>query len=109
MGARRRPAANEPAAMVVGVCQIDVLVHESGSLKDKRSVLKRVIARVHDTFPVAIAEVGGNDLWQRAQLGISAVGNEEAHVNAVLDKVVNFVDGLHLVELLDHRIELLHY
>lgn len=95
--------------MVIGVCQVDVLVHESASLKDKRGVLKRVIARVHHTFPVAIAEVGDNDIWQRAQLGISAVGNQEAHVNAMLDKVVNFVDGLHLVEILDHQIELLHY
>ncbi len=95
--------------MVIGVCQLDVLVHDSDSLKAKRSVLKRVIARVHQTFPVAIAEVGDHDLWQRAQFGISAVGNEEAHVNAVLDKVVNFVDGLHLVEILDHQIELLHY
>lgn len=95
--------------MVVGVCQLDVMVHESDSLKAKRSVLKRVIARVHQTFPVAIAEVGDHDMWQRAKLGISAVGNEEPHVNAVLDKVVNFVDRLHLVEILDHQIELIHY
>ncbi|HEY8368833.1 MAG TPA: DUF503 domain-containing protein [Thermodesulfobacteriota bacterium] len=95
--------------MVVGVCQLDVMVHDSDSLKAKRSVLRRVIARVHQTFPVAIAEVGNHDIWQRATLGVSVVGNEEAHVNAVLDKVVNFVDGLHLVEILDHQIELLHY
>ncbi len=95
--------------MIVGVCQLDVLVHDSRSLKAKRGVLKRVIARVQHTFPVAIAEVGDNDVWQRAQLGVSAVGNEEAYVNALLDKVVNFVEGLHLVEVLDHQIELLHY
>lgn len=88
---------------------MDVMVHDSDSLKAKRSVLRRVIARVHQTFPVAIAEVGHQDMWQRAQLGISAVSNEEAHANAVLDKVVNFVDGLHLVEILDHEIELIHY
>ncbi len=95
--------------MVVGVCQLDVLVHDSASLKAKRGVLKRVIARVHHTFPVAIAEVGDQDIWQRAQLGISAVGNDEAHVNSMIDKIVNFVDGLHLVEILDHQIEFLHY
>lgn len=95
--------------MVVGVCQLDLLVHDSDSLKAKRGVLRRVIARVQHTFPVAIAEVGDNDVWQRAQLGISAVGNEEAHVNSMIDKVVNFVDRLHLVEILDHRTEYLHY
>lgn len=94
--------------MVVGIRRITLLIHGSGSLKGKRQVLKSVIEKVRNRFNVSIAEVGDNDLWQRAEVGVCAVGNDRAHVNSVIDKTLDFIVGLNTAEVLDHGIELIN-
>lgn len=94
--------------MVIGTCKITLLIHDNGSLKGKRQVLKSVIEKVRNRFNVSIAEVGDNDLWQRATVGVCAVGNDRAHVNSVMDKVLDFIVGLHTAEVLDHGMELIN-
>ncbi|MEK7774061.1 MAG: DUF503 domain-containing protein, partial [Deltaproteobacteria bacterium] len=56
--------------MVVGICRISLVIHGNASLKGKRQVLKSIIEKVRNRFNVSIAEVGDNDLWQRAELGV---------------------------------------
>ncbi|MBI2414210.1 MAG: DUF503 domain-containing protein [Deltaproteobacteria bacterium] len=93
--------------MVIGVLRITLLIHESRSLKDKRQVLKSVVEKVKNRFNVSAAEVGGADLWQRAEIGVAVVSNDGAFVNSVMDKVLDFVEGLHLAEVADHDIEII--
>ena len=95
--------------MVVGVLRLELFLPENHSLKGKRSVLRTIKARVQNKFNVSIAECGDNDLWQRATLGVSQVGNEQAHVDSCLREVVTFIDELQLVELGEERVEFLHY
>ena len=95
--------------MVVGISTVTLLLHSSHSLKDKRQVLKSVIEKTKNRFNVSVAEVGGNDVWQRAELGIAAVGNDRAFVNSVLDKVLLFIEGLHLAEVTDSTIEIVNF
>lgn len=94
--------------MVVGICRISLIIHDNQSLKGKRQVLKSIVEKVKNRFNVSVAEVGDNDLWQRAELGVSAVGNDRAFINSVLDKVMNFIENLHLAEVVDHNIELIN-
>lgn len=94
--------------MVVGVCHIDLLIHGNHSLKGKRQILKKVIERVKNRFNVSVAEVGSHDLWQRAEIGLSIVGNDRAFVNSLLDKVLDFIEDLHIVEVSDHEIDLIN-
>lgn len=94
--------------MVVGVCGISLLIHDSQSLKDKRQVIKSLQEKVRNRFNVSVAEVGSNDVWQRAELGVAAVGNDRAFINSVIDKVVNFIEDLHVAEIIDHRIEIIN-
>ena len=77
--------------MVVGVLRLELRLPESHSLKEKRSVLRSVKARVRQKFNVSIAEVAENDLWQRAVLGLAVVGNDRRFVEGALDEVVGFV------------------
>jgi len=93
--------------MVVGICQIDLVIHDNHSLKGKRQVLKTIMEKVKNRFNVSIAEVADNDVWQRSQIGFSVVGNDNRHVNSVLDKALNFIEGLHVAEIIDHRIEIM--
>ena len=95
--------------MFVGICQIDLIIHNSNSLKEKRQILKAIIERVKNRFNVSAAEVGDNDVWQRSQIGLSVVGNDSSHINSMLDKILNFIESLHLAEAIDHRIEIVNY
>ena len=94
--------------MNVGVCKVRLRLPGNQSLKDKRRVVKSIIARVAGKFDVSIAEVDDNDLWQVATLGISYVSNDNRHANEVLSRIVDFiVGGRFEVEVLDYNIEIL--
>jgi uncharacterized protein YlxP (DUF503 family) len=93
--------------MVIGICQLDLWVPENHSLKGKRHVIRKVIDQVRHRFNVAISEVGDNDLWQRAQIGICTVGNDRRHINSSLDKVIDFVEKIRLVEMVHTEMEIL--
>lgn len=92
--------------MVVGVCTIDLHLPGTGSLKDKRRILLSMKERIKKAYNVSIAEVDGNDLWQRAVLGVACVANEGRYVNQVLDGVLNAVRANPSVELVDYHTEL---
>ncbi len=92
--------------MVVGVCQLDLRIPENHSLKGKRHVLQKMTERVRHRFNVAISEVGDNDLWQRAQIGFCTVSNDRRHINSSLDKVIDFIEKMYLVEVIDSKMEI---
>ena len=94
--------------MVVGVGLITFRLHECHSLKEKRRVVKAVIARVRNNFNAAMAEIEDHDIYQRAVIGVALVGNETGVVNAKLDKILNFVEDLGLAEMTDTEMEIIH-
>jgi uncharacterized protein YlxP (DUF503 family) len=93
--------------MIVGICSIELFLPESGSLKDKRQVIKSLKDRIKRRFNVAIAEVDDQDLWQKTVLGVACVGNRKDYINEVLDKVIGAIRGTPSVEIMDYRLELL--
>lgn len=93
--------------MVIGAARVELHVHASHSLKEKRSVIRSIVRRIRNEFNVAVAEVGGQDTWQWAVLGLAAVGHDRQSVRAILERVIDFVDGLHLAEVRDQSVEVL--
>jgi len=79
--------------MVIGILTIELDIPGNNSLKEKRRVIKSLIGRVKSRFNVSIAEVGENDKYRRAELGMSVVSNEKAHANTMLDHVADFIRG----------------
>ncbi len=94
--------------MVVGVLKLSLILAENHSLKGKRGVLKRVQARVSHQFNVSVAECGDQDLWQTALLGFAAVGSSRNIVEATLNKIIEFVDGLGLAQVGDSDTEIFY-
>jgi len=92
--------------MVIGTCKIYLYLNGNRSLKEKRKTLKRILDRSKNSFNVSIAEVGDNDLWQRATLGVAMVSNDVKYVNSTLNKLVNFIDHMHLAEIIDYQLEI---
>ena len=79
--------------MKVGVARVTLRIGESQSLKHKRHVVKSIAARVRERFDVAIAESAHQDLWQLAELGVAYVSNEAGHADAVLARVIAFIEA----------------
>ncbi|MBE9531804.1 MAG: DUF503 domain-containing protein [Proteobacteria bacterium] len=93
--------------MVVGVCKVVLIIHESRSLKDKRRVVKSLLKRVRNTFNVSASEVGEQELLQKAEIAIVTVANDGPFVNSVVDKVLNFIEELQLAEVVDESVEII--
>ena len=95
--------------MVVGVGTIEIWIHDSRSLKDKRGVLKSMIRRTQNTFNVSIAEVGDNDSWQKGRIGFCVVGNDRRFINSKVDKILQFIHDTQLAEVRRTKVEITNY
>ena len=95
--------------MFLGVLQVHLLIHESNSLKAKRKVLKSIMGKVGNKFNVSIAEVGDNDKWSRAQIGLAFVGNNHSFINSSMDKAINYIESMALAEITDHYMEIINF
>jgi uncharacterized protein YlxP (DUF503 family) len=90
--------------MYVGALTLDVLLGDVRSLKQKRSVVRPLIAEVHRKFPgVAVGETGHLDLHRRAEIGVAVVSSTVANATEVLDACERLVAGRPEVELLAAR------
>jgi uncharacterized protein len=89
-------AALRWSTMFVAVCRLEVSIPGAFSLKDKRQVLQSMISRVRNQFPVAIAEIEDQELWNVAVLGMAVVSNQGGHAREVLEKAVRFLENSRL-------------
>lgn len=77
--------------MNAGVLRFTLRLPESGSLKDKRQVVRSLCQRIRNKFHVSVAEVGDNDAWQIATIGVACVTNTHRHCEEMLDEIVSYV------------------
>lgn len=93
--------------MTVGVCQIELEVTDSNSLKDKRQVLRSLLTRLRNKFNVSIAQLDNHDLWRSATLGIAHVSNDSTHTDRVLNRVIDLIEDEPRVLVVGCELELL--
>ncbi|MEU6644875.1 DUF503 domain-containing protein [Saccharomonospora sp. NPDC046836] len=93
--------------MFVGSLELDLLLGDVRSLKQKRSLVRPLLADVRKRFDVAAAEAGHLDLHRRTLVGIAVVAADGEHVRDVLDACERFVAARPEVELLSVRRRLL--
>jgi len=72
----------------VGIARLTVVIGHAHSLKEKRMVLRRVKDRVNERLGIAINEVGSQDTWQRAELGVAVTSADRAKAFDLLDDVI---------------------
>ncbi|MGH2735008.1 MAG: DUF503 domain-containing protein [Actinomycetota bacterium] len=94
--------------MFVAVGRFELFIPASGSLKDKRAVVRSVTQTVAKKFNVSIAEVDHQDLWQRAALGVSCVSDSISHCRRVLQEVEKSIgrSALDGAEIVGREIEI---
>jgi uncharacterized protein YlxP (DUF503 family) len=89
--------------MWVGALQFDLLLGDVHSLKEKRSLVRPLIAEVRRRFELSVAEVDHLDLHRRAGIGVAAVSPDRAHLVDLLDAVEQLVAYRPEIELLSVR------
>lgn len=89
--------------MWIGWIEFDILLGETYSLKQKRSVMRPLVNELRRRFELSAAETGSQDLLRRAQIGIAMVAAERGHVVEVLDAAERLVAAHPELELLSVR------
>jgi uncharacterized protein YlxP (DUF503 family) len=90
----------------IGWLEFDLLLGDVHSLKQKRSVIRPVIAELRRKFDVSAAETGTQELHRRAGIGIAVVAADRTHVVDVLDAAERLVAARPDLELLSVRRDL---
>lgn len=94
--------------MIIGSCTITLFLPFAQSLKDKRSVVKSLVARVRNEFNVSIAEVDAQNVWQTAVLGVVCVSTSQTYAHGQLESVVRFIEKQRPdIPVTDYEIEML--
>jgi uncharacterized protein YlxP (DUF503 family) len=89
--------------MWIGWLECDVLLGDVHSLKEKRAVVRPIVAELRRRFTVSAAEIGSPDLHRRGGIGVAVVAGDRAHVVEVLDAAERFVAARPEIELLSAR------
>ena len=95
--------------MVVGVATIELRLHGVSSLKEKRSIVRKIVHRTRNEFEISVAEVEGMDLHQSAVIGLALVTNDRRLANSLIDRAFAFVADLHLAEIVRTDFEILNF
>ena len=89
--------------MYIGTLSFDLLLGDVRSLKEKRSVVRPIVAELHRRYAVSVAEVGDQDLHRRALIGLAVVSGDAGHLTDVMDRCERWVAARPEVELLSVR------
>lgn len=94
--------------MVVALCRVSLSIPSAASLKDKRSALKPILARLRQDYNVSVAEVGEQDRLGSAAIAMACVSTDAAYAHGLLERAVRMIDQGHWDAVVDdYSIELL--
>ena len=92
--------------MIIGTIEIKLYASWVVSLKEKRMVVKSIIAKTQNKFHVSIAEIDEQDTLQTIVLGVACVAGNVRQADSILDHVVTFVENNTQAEMMDVQREL---
>ena len=92
--------------MFLGVLHVQLYIAASGSLKSKRHVIKRLKDKIRAHFNVSVSEIGENEKWQKAVVGIACIGKDKKYINAILSRVGDLIKTYSSAELIDIKMEI---
>ncbi len=95
--------------MSIGVLTIQLQLPGCKSLKEKRSRLKPLIARLHREFNVSVAELNRQDSWDQATLGCALISNNHQFSESALQSIIHWLGrNWPDVMIMDDQIEIIN-
>lgn len=93
--------------MYVAISSVEIFLPDNHSLKEKRQVTKRIVERTRSRFNISIMEINRSNLWQRAYIGFSIVGESIDQINQVVDDVHSFIESLYVGKIINTKTEII--
>ena len=93
--------------MRIGVCELELFIGSSASLKEKRFVVKSIKDHVRHRFNVSIAEVDHQDKWQLAGLGMTTVVTDEKIARHTFDEIFRWIESRGEAEVIKQNVRIL--
>lgn len=85
--------------MLIGSLTVKIYISYVHSLKEKRSIVKSIIAKLKNKFNISIAEVAENDKWQLAVLGMAIVSTNQEIIDKQISEIIAFIEANYDVEI----------
>lgn len=79
--------------MVVAILRVSLSIPHANSLKDKRRVIKSLKDKLRNGFNVSVAEIGDQDIWRSALLGVAVISDDSAYANGVISRVQDLIQN----------------
>ncbi len=84
--------------MYVGIGHLELRLPENSSLKGKRRVVRSACDRLRHRFRISVAETGGQETWQRAEIGLAAVSGDPSLARSLVESAIEYVEN-HLLDV----------
>lgn len=95
--------------MKILVMKIDLRANWVHSLKEKRMVVKSIIAKLQNKFNISVAEIENQDLHQRITIGISSIFLDSKIGDSMIENIIDFIEENTDAEIINIENELNHY
>lgn len=92
--------------MIIGLLTVKLHIPGSGSLKEKRMVVKSLKDRLRNKFNVSVSEIDNHEKWQLADIAVVNISTDKAQVNSILSKALNLIEDCKDIYITDHQLEL---
>ena len=79
--------------MVVAILRVSLSIPQANSLKDKRRVIKSLKDKLRNGFNISVAEIGDQDIWRSAVLGVAVISEDATYANGVLSRVQDLIQN----------------
>jgi len=93
--------------MIIGTGKVYLHANWVHSLKEKRMIVKSIMAKVQNKFNVSVAEVEDMDLHQSIVIGLACVSNSTKVSNSIIQGAINFIESNTEAEVLNYQIEII--
>ncbi len=93
--------------MIIGSAEIKMHIPWSHSLKEKRMVVKSILAKVQNKFNVSVAETGEQDIHQIALIGLACVAPDGNTAQGILDNIISYIESITDAEVIDIQKEII--
>jgi uncharacterized protein len=83
---------------MIGLAEVECMIYDAQSLKDKRAVLQRILTRLKQNFNVSVAEMEHQDVWQRTKISIVTVASSKVAAERELNHALRLIDSFPEIE-----------
>lgn len=83
---------------MIGSVEVECIIYNTHSLKEKRSVLQRILTRLKQKYNISVSEIGYQDTWQRTKIAIVTVSSSRNSSELELNNALKLIDSFPEIE-----------